>query len=75
MYRTMGFAHATIARRLEELQERLRLEERGQGTVEYIGLVLLMGLVMAFVTSGNHKNVIGTKVVQAVNAALDQVKP
>ncbi len=73
MYRAMGFAHATIARHLEDLQERLRHDDRGQGTVEYIGLVLLLAAVMAVVaTTGNGKS-IGDKVVHAVSGAIDDV--
>lgn len=73
MYRAMGFAHATIAHHLERLQARVAADERGQGTVEYIGLVLLMAAVMAIVaTSGNGKS-IGTKVLDEINGAIQQV--
>jgi Flp pilus assembly pilin Flp len=39
MYRLFGLAHAQLLR--------LRDESRGQGTVEYVALILLVALVMA----------------------------
>ena len=42
MYRAFGYAHATLFR----LRER-----RGQGTVEYVALILLVALVMAGVVA------------------------
>jgi len=38
MYELMGRAHAALVR-----------QERGQGTVEYVGLVLLIGVLLAAV--------------------------
>ena len=46
MYRTMGLAHATLGR----AARRLRCEA-GQGTVEYVALILLVALVMAGVVA------------------------
>jgi hypothetical protein len=46
MYRLMGFAHAGAARALAVLRE-----SRGQGTVEYVALILLVALVMAGVVA------------------------
>jgi hypothetical protein len=46
MYRCMGLAHARLLR----VGERLRCE-RGQGTVEYVALILLVALVMAGVVA------------------------
>ena len=42
MYRFMGSAHAAAASALGALRR-----ERGQGTVEYVALILLVALVMA----------------------------
>jgi hypothetical protein len=42
MYRWMGYAHA----RLVGARERLR-DVTGQGTVEYVALILLVALIMA----------------------------
>ena len=46
MYRTMGLTHALFAR----LSQRLRAQA-GQGTVEYVALILLVALVMAGVVA------------------------
>jgi hypothetical protein len=43
MYRTMGLIHARIASAFQA--------ERGQGTVEYVALILLVALVMAGVVA------------------------
>ncbi len=46
MYRCMGLAHARAARAWSALQG-----QRGQGTVEYVALILLVALVMAGVVA------------------------
>jgi len=46
MYRFMGFAHAAGTHALASLRS-----ERGQGTVEYVALILLVALVMAGVVA------------------------
>jgi hypothetical protein len=46
MYRGFGYAHATLHRTLRKVRE-----ARGQGTVEYVALILLVALVMAGVVA------------------------
>ena len=46
MYRLMGLMHAGLARTGRALRR-----ERGQGTVEYVALILLVALVMAGVVA------------------------
>ena len=46
MYRIMGFAHAGWARALRGMRR-----QTGQGTVEYVALILLVALVMAGVVA------------------------
>jgi hypothetical protein len=46
MYRLMGFAHASGSNALAALRR-----QRGQGTVEYVALILLVALVMAGVVA------------------------
>ncbi len=46
MYRLMGLAHAASHRTLVRLRS-----EAGQGTVEYVALILLVALVMAGVVA------------------------
>ena len=45
IYMLMGFAHAALERRLRTIRALVR-GEAGQGTVEYVALVLLVALVM-----------------------------
>ncbi len=45
MYAFFGFAHARGAIALQEVRRRLG-SETGQGTVEYVGLVLLVAALM-----------------------------
>ena len=40
MYRAIGFAHATVHHKLQRAHRVLAAREEGQGTVEYIGLIL-----------------------------------
>ena len=69
VYRAMGLGHATLAGWIG----RARHDDRGQGTVEYIGLVLLLAAVMAVVvTTGNGKS-IGTTVIKQVKDAVSSV--
>jgi len=75
-YEAMGAVHAWIARAWAR-GERAR-EERGQGTVEYVGLILLVSLLMVGMVAAmkgfNGKqgtelaDVIVSKIRQAVNA-------
>jgi hypothetical protein len=43
MYELMGRVHARL------------MQERGQGTVEYVGLILLLGVVLAGVVAAGKK--------------------
>ena len=43
-YALMGYMHAAVERRVREI--RALAGERGQGTVEYVGLILLVSLLM-----------------------------
>jgi hypothetical protein len=51
MYRALGFAHATAHHELQKAHRALRAREEGQGTVEYIGLILLIAGIMAAVVA------------------------
>ena len=44
IYALMGYVHAAIERRVRAI--RSLAGERGQGTVEYVGLILLVSLLM-----------------------------
>jgi hypothetical protein len=73
-YRMMGRAHATLA----HLRGRLRLEH-GQGTVEYVALILLVAAVMTAVVAATSNKAEGATIAKKVTAelksAIEGVKP
>ena len=69
LYELMGRAHAALATRAGH-------RERGQGTVEYVGLVLLMAVLIAGVVkaSGTFSDTgIAEAVVRRLKAAIADV--
>ena len=77
LYTLMGYLHAAAMRRGQAIRA-LAEGERGQGTVEYVGLILLVSLLMVGMVAAmkgfNGKqgtelaDVIVNKIKQAVNA-------
>ena len=69
-YRLLGLAHATLLPALATLRCR-----RGQGTVEYVALILLLALVFAAVVKfGAGKDFdIGRTIVTKLKEAIDGV--
>jgi Flp pilus assembly pilin Flp len=70
-YRLMGRVHA--------LALRLRISERGQGTVEYAALILLVAIVLAGVVAATrHTSIgggqIGETIVKKIKSAIDSVR-
>ena len=61
MYELMGRAHARLA------------QARGQGTVEYVGLILLLATVMALVVGAGATTKIPTMIVNEIQDAIDSV--
>jgi Flp pilus assembly pilin Flp len=69
-YRLMGRAHA--------LAVTLRDGERGQGTVEYVGLILLISAVLLAVVKFGHGfkgDELGTTIVNKLKSAIDGADP
>ena len=76
-YALMGYVHATAVDRVRAIRA-LAEDQRGQGTVEYVGLILLVSLLMVGMVAAmrgfNGKqgtelaDVIVNKIKQAVNA-------
>jgi hypothetical protein len=67
-YRAMGWLHARVAR--------VWTRERGQGTVEYVGLILLVAVILAGVVkaSGSFSDKgIADAVAKKLKAAIDGV--
>ena len=78
IYALMGYAHAAVARRLQAIQ-RLAGEERGQGTVEYVGLILLVSLLMVGMVAamkgfnGKQGTELAGVIVDKIKEAVDKV--
>ena len=55
VYRLMGLVCANALRTIHgERMRRLRREERGQGTVEYVALILLVAVLLAGVVAASR---------------------
>jgi hypothetical protein len=74
-------AHTRARRLLEEVAARLAAGPRaaGQGTVEYVALILLVAVVLAGVVAATRKTSIGggeigATIVKKIQAALETVK-
>ena len=71
MYRLMGLAHAQLHRTYRSMAV-----ERGQGTVEYVALILLVAGVFAAVVSaggaGAGKSIAG-KITTQITEQIDHV--
>jgi hypothetical protein len=87
-YEAMGAVHAWAARAWTHVRERAegrpgprgrddrRFFERGQGTVEYVGLILLVAVILAGVvkaTGSFSDKGIADAVVKKLKAAIDGV--
>jgi hypothetical protein len=78
IYLLMGYAHAAIARRLGAIRA-LAAGERGQGTVEYVGLILLVSLLMVGMVAamkgfnGKQGTELAGVIVDKIKEAVDQV--
>jgi hypothetical protein len=73
MYRAIGFAHATVHHKLQRAHRTLAARQEGQGTVEYIGLILLLAGVMVAVVKAGHDSSIASTVVKKVQDSIDGV--
>ena len=74
-YRMVGRAHAEAFHRAERIRRRLA-GEAGQGTVEYVALIILMALLLAaVVTAVRAKGDAGiaTTIVDKLKDAIDGV--
>ncbi len=76
-YAAMGYLHATVERRLRRI--RLLAEETGQGTVEYVGLILLVSLLMVGMVAamkgfnGKQGTELADVIVNKIKEAVDKV--
>jgi len=78
IYALMGYAHAAVARRLQAVHA-LVAGERGQGTVEYVGLILLVSLLMVGMVAamkgfnGKQGTELAGLIVDKIKEAVDRV--
>jgi hypothetical protein len=77
-YRAAARVHAAAARAATRVAERTRAS-RGQGTVEYVALILLVAVVLAGVVVATRKTSIGDggigrTIVERLKGALEQVR-
>jgi hypothetical protein len=78
IYTLMGFLHAAAARRVTAIRA-LAEGERGQGTVEYVGLILLVSLLMVGMVAamkgfnGRQGTELATLIVDKISEAVDKV--
>ena len=78
IYALMGFAQAAIERRVRTIRA-LVGGERGQGTVEYVGLILLVSLLMVGMVAamkgfnGKQGTELAGVIVDKIKEAVDKV--
>jgi Flp pilus assembly pilin Flp len=78
IYVLMGYAHAAVVQRIRAIQ-RLASGERGQGTVEYVGLILLVSLLMVGMVAamkgfnGKQGTELAGVIVNKIKEAVDKV--
>ncbi|HWM64186.1 MAG TPA: hypothetical protein VNP96_09400 [Solirubrobacterales bacterium] len=78
IYLLMGYVHAAVTQRLRAIRA-LAAGERGQGTVEYVGLILLVSLLMVGMVAamkgfnGKQGTELANVIVDKIKQAVDQV--
>ncbi len=78
IYALMGYVHATLAARVQAIRA-LAAGERGQGTVEYVGLILLVSLLMVGMVAamkgfnGKQGTELAEVIVDKIREAVDKV--
>jgi Flp pilus assembly pilin Flp len=77
-YMAMGYLHAAVERRLRGIRGLIDREE-GQGTVEYVGLILLVSLLMVGMVgamkgfNGKQGTELADVIVNKIKEAVDKV--
>jgi len=78
LYALMGYVHAAVERRIAAIRS-LAARERGQGTVEYVGLILLVSLLMVGMVAamkgfnGKQGTELADVIVDKIKEAVDKV--
>ena len=78
IYALLGYAHAAVTCRLRAIRA-LAGGEKGQGTVEYVGLILLVSLLMVGMVAamkgfnGKQGTELADVIVDKIKEAVDKV--
>ncbi|HEY2715682.1 MAG TPA: hypothetical protein VGI73_05625 [Solirubrobacterales bacterium] len=78
LYMWFGYLHAVVVERVRRIQE-LAGGEAGQGTVEYVGLILLVSLLMVGMVAamkgfnGKQGTELADVIVDKIKQAVDKV--
>lgn len=72
LYAAMGYVHAVITRRARQVRA-LVGGESGQGTVEYVGLILLVSLLMVGMVA-SMKGFSGKQGTELADVIVDKIK-
>jgi Flp pilus assembly pilin Flp len=78
LYAAMGYVHALVERRVRQIRA-LADGESGQGTVEYVGLILLVSLLMVGMVAamkgfnGKQGTELADVIVNKIKEAVDKV--
>ena len=75
IYALMGYLQLAVAERVRTIRS-LAEGERGQGTVEYVGLILLVAVILAGVvkaSGGLKDSTIAEAVIKKLKGAIDSV--
>jgi hypothetical protein len=77
IYALLGYLHAAVSWRVRRIHR--LAEERGQGTVEYVGLILLVSLLMVGMVAamkgfnGKQGTELADVIVNKIKEAVDKV--
>jgi hypothetical protein len=71
-YALMGYLHAAVHERVRAIQA-LAEPQRGQGTVEYVGLILLVSLLMVGMVAG-MKGFQGKQGTELADVIVNKIK-
>jgi len=78
LYALMGYLHAALDARVRKIRSLVE-GERGQGTVEYVGLILLVSLLMVGMVAamkgfnGKQGTELADVIVDKIKEAVDKV--
>jgi hypothetical protein len=79
LYMWFGYLHATVVDRVRRIQSLAGRGEAGQGTVEYVGLILLVSLLMVGMVAamkgfdGKQGTQLAETIVNKITEAVNKV--